>query len=319
MRRCSLLFLPLILFALACAPLQALDATLDLPDSRFQAPVAYARGTSGSPLHSNAAAFNGMPLQTQTTAHENVYLEQGVPNALRQTIIAGADITSRRLMSDLGWSGVPRANIYVFPSRKVWLQGISQIGGLSQKDVVFQTNLQGDAWITIGGTARPGIYLYPIQQSPAVTLHMLAHEYTHVIQQQMLNRTTDVPVWFLEGLAEAEGGRIAASQYPKDHARNEAEIQQFVASAAKEKRLFSLEGIAASSAWQLRLERPWSAMLEYAESRLAIEYVQRLKGTNAPMNILIMTANDGDFPNAFLKTMGMNLAAFEAKFFASLK
>ena len=209
--------------------------------------------------------------------------------------------------------------MYVFPARAAWLQGIAQIGGLSQSQVSFQASLQGDAWITIGGTARPGIYLYPIQQSPAETLHMLAHEYTHVIQQQTLNGLAQVPDWFLEGMAEAEGWRIAASQYPKDYAQNEAEIQRLVKGAAKDKRLFSLSGISAQQSWQVKLERQWSATLEYAESQMAIEYLQKTKGTNAPMNILIVTANGGDFATAFQQTTGMNLATFETKFFASLK
>ena len=37
------------------------------------------------------------------------------------------------------------------------------------------------------------------------------------------------------------------------------------------------------------------------------------------MNILIMTANDGDFSAAFQQSTGMSISAFETKFFASLK
>lgn len=315
---------PLVLFALlalACSPLQQiLDLGLNAPAARSQNPQPSVRSKSATPTRvAVAIALNGAQLQSQTTAHENLYLAKGIPGSFQQTVITDADIASRRLMSDLGWSGSPRVNIYVFPSRTVWLQGIGQIGGLGQNEVSFQASLQGDAWITINGVARSGIYLYPIQQSSAETLHMLAHEYTHAVQQETIAGQATVPDWFLEGMAEAEGWRIAASQYPREYARAQSENQALVSAAAKEKRLFSLSGISAAQSWQIKLERPWSATLEYAESQMAIEYLQKLKGTNAPMNILIMTANDGDFTTAFQQSMGMSISAFETKFFASLE
>lgn len=306
---------------LACAPLQQiLDFDLVEPAPRSQTPQANSRVKSVTPTRSiSAATLNGAPMQSQTTARENIYLAQGVSASFQQTVIADAEIASRRLMSDLGWSGMPRVNIYVFPARGAWLQGIGQIGGLSSNEVSFQAGLQGDAWITIGGTLRPGIYLYPIQQSSTETLHMLAHEYTHVIQQQTIAGQAIVPDWFLEGMAEAEGWRVASSQYARESARAQDENQRLVTAAAKEKRLFPLSGMAGTQSWQIRLERPWSATLEYAESQLAIEYLQKSKGTNAPMNILIMAANGGDFSTAFRESTGMSVSAFETKFFASLK
>jgi len=312
-------FLLLALLTLACAPLQTI---LDLTQPRFDAPPppqANARSRSATPRAAAQLTLNGSPLALTTTAHENLYFAQGVPGSFQQTIAANADIASKRLMSDLGWSGAPRVSVYMFPSRAVWLQGIGQVGGLGQNEVSFQASLQGDAWITINGVARPGIYLYPIQQSAAETLHMLAHEYTHAVQQQTVAGQATVPDWFLEGMAEAEGWRIAASQYSREYARAQTENQALVSVAAKEKRLFSLSGISASQSWQIKLERPWSATLEYAESQMAIEYLQKTKGTNAPMNILIVTANDGDFAIAFQQSTGMSISAFETKFFASLR
>lgn len=310
----------LALLTLACSPLQTI---LDLTQPRLTTPPppqTNSRSRFATPTRTIAQpTLNGKPLALTTTAHENIYSAQGVPGSFQQTMIANADIASKRLMSELGWSGSPRVNVYIFPSRAMWLQGIGQIGGLGQSDVSFQASLQGDAWITINGVARPGIYLYPIQQSSAETLHMLAHEYTHVVQQQTVAGQAMVPDWFLEGMAEADGWRIASVQYPREYARAQAENQKLVSAAAKEKRLFSLSGMSAQQSWQIKLERPWSATLEYAESQMALEYLQKLKGTNAPMNILIMTANDGDFVTAFQQSTGMSISAFETKFFASLK
>lgn len=310
----------LALLALACTPLQIL---IDVTQPRFEPPPTPRINSQARAVTPTRTApqtiINGSPLALNATAHENIYNAQGVPGSFQQMIAADAELASRHLISDLGWSGSPRVNLYVFPSRGVWLQGIGQIGGLPQSDVSFQASLQGDAWITIGGTVRAGIYLYPIQQSPDETLHMLAHEYTHVVQQQTLNGLVQAPDWFLEGMAEAEGWRVASAQYPKEYARNQAEMQRLVKGAAKEKGLFPLTGLSAQQSWQMQLERPWTATLEYAESQMAIEYMQKIKGTNAPMNILIMTANDGDFAAAFQQTIGLSIDAFETKFFASLK
>ncbi len=321
MRIRSSLFLLLAFLALACSPLQQiLDLGLNAPAARSQTPQSNARVRGATPTRSiPTATLNGALLQTTTTAHENIYVAPSTPNSFVQAITTNADSASKRMISDLGWSGSPRVSVYVFPARAAWLQGIAQIGGLSQAEVAFQANLQGDAWITISGTPRPGIYLYPIRQSAAETLHMFAHEYTHAVQQQTLAGNVSVPDWFLEGMAEAEGWRIAATQYPRDDTLVRAEIQRLVASAAKEKRLFSLSSMSAQQSWRVKLERPWSTTLEYAESQMAVEYLQKIKGTNAPMNILIVTANDGDFAIAFQESTGMNLSVFETKFFASLR
>jgi hypothetical protein len=321
MQKPFFLIFVLAFLGLACAPLSQMSQVVQTLPTQFPQPTApAARVKSGTPTRAiPVASFNGVALKATTTAHENIFFAPNVPAAFQQTISADTDITAKRLMADLGWSGAPRVNVYVFSSRTAWLQGIGQIGGLPQSDVAFQANLQGDAWITIGGTAHPGTYLYPIPQSQFETLHMVAHEYTHSVQQQTLGGNESVPDWFLEGMAEAEGWRIAATQYPKEYAPMQTQIQSIVTGAAKEKKLFSLTSLATPQAWQVRMERPFSATLEYAESQMAVEYLQKLKGVNAPINVLIMTVNTGDFTTAFQQTAGMSLAAFEAKFFASLK
>ena len=143
----------LILALLACSPLQTiLDLGPNAPAARLQTPAlpqTNSRVRALTPTRAAAqATFNGAPLALTATTRENIYTAQGVPGSFQQTIIANGDAVSRRLMSDLGWSGSPRVNVYVFPSRAAWLQGIAQIGGLSPNEVSFQANLQGDAWIT---------------------------------------------------------------------------------------------------------------------------------------------------------------------------
>ncbi len=255
--------------------------------------------------------LNGSTLPVRTTAHEDIYIAPGVPDAFVQSVVSDAALASQGLMRDEGWSGAPRVSIFVFPSQQVWLQGIAQIGQLPESEVQFQAQLKGDAWITISGTAHPGVYIYPIQQSSFDMLHMLAHEYTHAIQRQVLGDSVVVPDWFIEGMAEAEGWRIAGQTDARGYEAEQAQVMGLLRVALRRRQLIPLTSISSQQSWQVRLERPRAATLEYGESQIAIEYLQQIKGSNTPMDILHATATLHNFDSAFQQVTGMNAQQFQ--------
>ncbi len=327
-----------LLLATACAPRQAIKnvtsaatqlapvaqqvlnaiASASVSPSRSGTPAA-PEGAAPQIAASTLVTLNGAPLALTLTAHENIYVAPGTPSAFFQSVIADASTAAQRLMQDEGWSGAPAVTIFLFPSRAVWLQGIEQIGGLPQSQVQFQAQLKGDAWVTISGAGHPGIYIYPIQQSSFDMLHMLAHEYTHAIQRQVITDNTFVPDWFIEGMAEAEGWRIAGLTDPRAYAQVHAQTVAFVRAAMRQRRLIPLNGISTQQAWQVHMESPRSATLEYGEGQLAIEYLQRISGANAPMRILQATAAQHNFQAAFQQIAGETIPKFQAGLEASLR
>ncbi len=350
LRRTSILILAVMLLpAAGCAPRQAVDhfastVTSELAPIAQQAldalasaavspPVDGASTPSGSPRSARIApksapppsiaavpiALDGVPLSLTQTAHEDIYAASGVAKAFLQSVIADAGLAAQGLMRDEGWSGAPHVVIFVFPSRDAWLQGIGQIGQLPQSQIQFQAQLKGDAWVTISGTAHPGIYIYPIQQSSFDMLHMLAHEYTHAIQRQVITDSTVVPDWFIEGMAEAEGWRIAGQTNARAYAQTHDETVVFVRAAQRQHRMIPLMNISTQQSWEAHMESPRGATLEYAEGQLAIESLQQLKGANAPMNILRATVALGSFTAAFQQTTQMSMPQFQAAFESSLK
>jgi hypothetical protein len=254
-----------------------------------------------------------IPLPLTTTAHESIYVAADVPGVFRQTVIGDAAIAAQYLQQDLQWPGSPRVSIFVFSSRSAWLQGIRQIGQLSANDLAFESQLQSDAWLTISGTAHPGVYIYPIQQSAFETLHMLAHEYTHAIQRQIVGDDAEVPDWFLEGMAEAEGWRIAGTMDTKQFAQTHGDTQTMVYTAGAQHKLFPLASLTRQQGWQTKMESPRMANLEYAESEMAVEYLQQLKSAASLMSILRATPAQS-FSLAFQQVSGMTVPQFETLF-----
>jgi hypothetical protein len=275
--------------------------------------------TTIQPTESTAVRLNGASLALKQTAHEDIYVASGTPAAYVQSVVGDASAAAQRMVQDEGWGGAPKVEIFVFPSRAVWLQGISQIGQLPTGQVRFQAQLEGDSWITISGTGNPGVYIYPIVQSAFDMLHMLAHEYTHAIQRQVVGDNILMPDWFVEGMAEAEGWHIAGQTNAAAYAQVHNQTVAFVRRANRQGQLLPLMSISSQSSWQSRLEAPRSATLEYAESQLAIEYLQQVKGSNAPMNILRQTAAAGEFAGAFQSMTGITVPQLQVAFAASLK
>ncbi len=350
LKRTSILILAVALLPItACAPRQAADhfastvtsqlvpiaqQALDaLASAAVSPPVDGTPTPSGSPRAARIApksaspqpiaaapiSLAGAPLALSKTVHEDIYFASSVPTAFQQSVVADAGLAAQKLMQDEGWSGAPPVTIFVFPSRAVWLQGIAQIGQLPQSQVQFQAQLGGDAWVTISGTAHPGIYIYPIQQSSFDMLHMLAHEYTHAVQRQVVTDNTFVPDWFIEGMAEAEGWRIAGQTNARAYAQTHDETFVFVRAAQRQHRLIPLMNISTQQSWEAHMESPRGATLEYAEGQLAIESLQQLKGANTPMNILRSTVALGSFTAAFQQTTQMSIPQFQAAFESSLK
>lgn len=277
------------------------------------------KSTTAQAAESPAITLNGSPLLLTQTSHEDIHVASGTPASYVQSVVGDAALSAQRMVQDEGWQGNPRVEIFVFPSRAVWLQGISQIGGLPAGQVKFQAQLEGDSWITISGTGNAGVYIYPIDQSGFDMLHMLAHEYTHAIQRQVVGDNIIMPDWFIEGMAEAEGWRIAGQTNAAAYAQVRSQTVAFVRRANLQNRLLPLMSISSQQSWQARLETPRSATLEYGESQLAIEYLQQVKGSNMPMNILRQTAASGDLAKAFQSVIGMTVPQFQAAFAASLK
>ena len=277
------------------------------------------KSTAPQPTAATPVVLNGSELPVRTTAHENIYVAPGVPDSFLQSVIGDAAFASQDLMQDEGWSGAPRVSIFVFPSQQVWLQGIAQIGQLPQNEVQCQAQLKGDAWITISGTAHPGVYIYPIQQSSFDMLHMLAHEYTHAIQRQVLGDAVAVPDWFIEGMAEAEGWRIAGQTDARMDQVEHAQVMALLRVAIRRRQLSPLTSISSQQSWQARLERPRAATLEYGESQIAVEYLQQIKGSGAPMEILRATAALNNFNAAFQQVTQMSVQQFQNTFEQSIR
>ena len=289
------------------------------PAKSAAAPKPAQKSTAPQLAAATPVVLNGSELPVRITAHENIYVAPGVPETFLQSVIGDAALASQDLMQDEGWGGAPRVSIFVFPSQQVWLQGIAQIGGLPQNEVQFQAQLKGDAWITISGTAHPGVYIYPIQQPSFDMLHMLAHEYTHAIQRQVLGNAVAVPDWFIEGMAEAEGWRIAGQTDARMYQAEHAQVIALLRIAIRRRQLSPLTSISSQQSWQARLERPRAATLEYGESQMAVEYLQQIKGSGAPMDILRATATLGNFDAAFQQTMGETIPQFQAGLEMSLR
>lgn len=339
-----------LLLTAACAPSRAITGLTDAAQSQFipiaqETLQAFASATQSQPIAAtplassnrragataarsktaapqaaaSPVALNGAPLPATSTAHEDIYVAPGVPDAFQQTVKSDLALAAQELMQDEGWSGAPRVSIFVFPSHDVWLQGIAQIGQLPQNQVQFQAQLQGDAWLTISGTAHPGIYIYPIDQSAFEMLHMLAHEYTHAIQRQVLGDAIVVPDWFIEGMAEAEGWRIAGQTDARSYDAEHAQVTTLLRVALRRRNLPSLMSISTQQSWQVRLESPRGATIEYAEGQMAIEYFQQIKGANAPMNILRETAAQRNFQVAFAQVTQLSVPEFQAAFQNTLR
>jgi hypothetical protein len=289
-----------------------------LPNRRTGSATARSK-TSAPQAAASPVALNGAPLPVTSTAHEDIYVAPGVSNAFLQSVKNDLALAAQDLMQDEGWGGAPCVSIFVFPSHDVWLQGIAQIGKLPQNQVQFQAQLQGDAWLTISGTAHPGVYIYPINQSAFEMVHMLAHEYTHAIQRQVLGDQVLVPDWFIEGMAEAEGWRIAGQTDARSYDAERGQVLTLLRIAARRRNLPPLTSISTQQSWQMRLESPRGATIEYGESQIAIEYLQQIKGQNAPMEILRATAAQHDFQAAFVQVMQLNVPAFQAAFQNTLR
>ncbi len=123
---------------------------------------------------------------------------------------------------------------------------------------------------------------------------VLVHELTHCFMTALPGRGS--PTWFLEGVAQLEEGRSAASEK-----RALARLQQ-------ENRLIPLKNLRQSF-----MSIPTEAIdLAYIESLSAVEYLTERFGRSAIRNLLDLLARNYNFENAFNTALQRSVSEFEA-------
>lgn len=121
----------------------------------------------------------------------------------------------------------------------------------------------------------------------------LAHELTHCFMLALPGR--GIPGWFLEGVAQIQGGRSGAND------------RKALARLKKENRLIPLKSLRGS----FMGFSPPSADLAYAESLSAVEYLAGRFGRSALRNLLALLARNFNFENAFSTELQRSVAEFE--------
>ncbi len=199
-----------------------------------------------------------------------------------------------------GWVPEEPICVHVFSSDNAYIQGLQQLGGIPPADTFENRKYLGRFGVDVA-TGHAAIFLNAIiSLGPNWVPYLATHEYFHIVQEHV--RKAAFPIWFLEGMAEWEALRLQGEPRPTS-----------LGILLTEERVGRSHPLSALETWQQwrGIDRGASP---YFKAKVAIMYLERLAGPEAPIRLLIDTTlpDPGAFDSRFRKVSGVTMEQFEA-------
>jgi len=190
--------------------------------------------------------------------------------------------------------------VHVFSSDNAYLQGLQQLGGISPADTFDNRKYLGRFGLDVA-TGRASIFLNAIiSLGPNWVPYLATHEYFHIVQQHVGRAA--LPTWFIEGMAEWEALRLQGEPRPTSLG--------ILLTEERQGRSHPLSALETWEQWR-RIDRGASP---YFKAKVAIMYLERLAGPEAPIRLLIdnTVPDPGAFDSRFREVSGVTIEQFEA-------
>ena len=186
--------------------------------------------------------------------------------------------------------------MHVFSTEDAFVAGLQAFLGLGDFANTFRNN-SGTVYFD-WDKGRDAIFLN--MSATRSVARTVTHEYLHIVQGYVEHG--GAPVWFLEGLAEWEAARLRGDPDP-------GWLSFFVAQEQL--------GLAPKLSGLIN-QHQWLAVDEsvaYAKSRLAVMYLERIAGPDAPPSLLTnqSAVDSPGFEVAFRDLTGLSLEEFESQ------
>lgn len=240
------------------------------------------------------------------TLYYQASIAQGNVDRGREAVQFATD----RVLEVMGRPPTGNVDVYLMAGRLQLFRVVSEYAGAPPTAIAPQA-----VGLSVGAVVNPGIYVDATGLgTDSLAVHLIAHEYTHEVQRR-LEQGRFVPVWFIEGMAEAVAGIVLRERFPADYERDSFSGSAEVVNAARMGGLRSFGSLVDSIQWR---SANVLGPLAYYQTWLAVERLSVAHGAGSYRRALELIGQGESFDSAFESVYGQSVEAFEAEFLAYL-